>query len=376
MPTPILTYYSYDSGDPAAKYGLQLVYNPVLNEIWTHFNFLNPANNDDYLVRVANADGGGFSIGDIIDQSVIIMSPGFTRDGFPDFYDSYRNLIVFRSSSGGEKIQTLNPTTAAVTPHATNNYSTWAYNTYATGTARPYGLRSSSIQWDTLDVSTGTGTSAISVLPPGESFFSNSLTFSDATTGWMMRQFVASNKLDSYDLTTGLISGTFVLPGAVTTGQWVTYCPVNNSIYITAETTDSSALRWLERYDIGTNTFTTVWTTTNPLSPRWFNSTDSAPILNYDPYRNWIWFNDGNGLLNVDSIVAFDCATDTQAYKFGPPVFGADSTFPWKYAIAPDSVWVSENNIASFNQLLRISFPSVPVEQPRIWVTLPKRIPT
>jgi hypothetical protein len=360
---PLLTYYSYDTTNPAYKYGLELMYNPVRNEIWTHFNFLSDNPTGDDLVRILNTP----TIGNVAGQSVLTTG-GFTREGFPDFYDSVTGAVIFRTSSGGEKILSVNATTGAVTPHSISNYFTWAYNTFASGALRAYGFLTSNTQIDTVNLATGIGTPAITTLPAGETGFTASLTFSSSTIGWMVGKDTIPDKLHKYNVTTNSILNSYTMPGAVTTALWVVYSSVNNSIYITTETSDNSAPRWIERFDIGSTTFTTVWTNANPLATRWFNSTDSAPILNYDSYRNLIWFCDGNNTGN-NAIVAFDPSTDTVKYRFDN-VFPADTQAPWKFAIAPDSIWINENQVAQFNQLLRISFP-VSTEQPRVFVTLP-----
>ncbi len=365
---PTLTYYTYNdgNGDP---YSGEIVYNPTLNEIWMNYTFLNPG---DKLVRFKNYA----TIGDIAGSSTL-LTPGNSFVGFVNQYDSVTDSVIFYTQQGpGNKILKVDATTTTVTPVSpTADIYTAAYNTFATGSNRYYAFPSAGQTVVKVNLSTGAFTTVVAAPPGTETSVSPGIAFSSSTVGWMLGFFADPSKLYKYNLSTGAVSNTYTMAGPLVGQEWVVYCPVNDSIYIAAVDPATTVMvpipKALIRFDIASTTFSTVWTAPTASHDIWFNSTDAAPILNYDSYRNLIWFDDSTGSGSFGSggsIVAFDPATDTEKYRF-TGVFSTYSTAPWKYAIASDSIWVSENSNSPDVQLLRISFPVTgAIEQPHIWV--------
>jgi hypothetical protein len=377
MPAPTLTYYSYDDG--STVFSGEIVYNPTLDRIWMSYTF--PTSGNDHLQQIGN----GTSTGTIVASSAL-QATGYTFVGFTNVYDSDTDSAIFYSQYGGNKFLKVDATTAVVTPLSTFGYYTSHYNIYGAANKKYYAQRSSSIQIDVVNLTTGVSTNTGMTVPAGEVYFSSRMTFSDATTGWMTSEQYTANLL-KYDLTTGALVATYPLPATIANcSKPLVYSPCTNSIYVGVS--DVVNPRRIFRFDIATTTFTLVWTSVNDGNHfLWRNSSDSYPLLNYDIFRDLIWFDDpldSAGFGEFGRIIAFDTGTDSQKYAWGSPtapftdpVFPDNSTAPWKFAIAPDSVWVSENNNGTFQQLLRISDlpPSTcgmgAPQQPRIFVTLP-----
>lgn len=363
---PVLTYYDYNTHDVNFVYSGEIGYNPILDRIWMNACFLSDNPTGDDLVQIANHDTPGF-IGDIVAQSSII-APGFTVIGRPMLFDDVTNTLTVFTQSGGNAILVINATTAAVTRFAEFDYYTAYYNQFGAGAKKYYAFRASGLRIDTLNLATGVATLFTTTLPPGESFLYQSIAFSSASAGWMMGQDVTKDTLYKYDLTSGLITNSYTLP-ALWTGYWVIYSPIDNAVYVAtawdvAVVPDGSHQnRYLHKFDLGTLTFSEAWASAYVGAPGmgygWPGSPDAAPILTYDPYRNLIWFMDGLATtfgIGTD-LVAFDPVGQVEKYRF-PAMFPANSQQPWKVKIAPDAVWISENNNDSFQQLARITFPA------------------